>query len=236
MGIRFRKKIKIAPGVNINLNSKSVSVTTGVKGAHHTVSSNGSRTTSVGIPGTGLSYAKTTRSSGETQKSRSNNADVNNKWKRPYDKKTPQKRWYQSNFWIILFLIVFFPVGLYLMWRYAKWNKAVKVIVTVLIAYAVMQSVFDTETETQKSPEITAESTLDVTVTPTIEPTLTPIPTKEPTSTPIVSSEKTDYTVWISGTGSKYHSNSNCSNMSSPTEISLSDAKAMGYEPCDKCY
>lgn len=55
MGIRFRKRIKIAPGVYINLNKKGVSVTGGVRGAHVTVGKRGT-TTSVGVPGTGLSY------------------------------------------------------------------------------------------------------------------------------------------------------------------------------------
>lgn len=69
MGLKFRKSIKIAPGLKLNINSKSVSVTGGVKGAHHTVSSTGKRTTSVGIPGTGLSY--TTSSGGKSTKKKS---------------------------------------------------------------------------------------------------------------------------------------------------------------------
>lgn len=59
MGLRFRKSLKIAPGVKLNLNKKSTSVTFGGKGFHHTVSSTGKRTSTVGIPGTGLSYSKT---------------------------------------------------------------------------------------------------------------------------------------------------------------------------------
>lgn len=59
MGLRFRKSIKIAPGVKVNLNKKSTSVTFGGKGVHHTVSSTGRKTTSVGIPGTGLYYTET---------------------------------------------------------------------------------------------------------------------------------------------------------------------------------
>ena len=60
MGVRFRKIIKIAPGVKLNINKKSCSVTVGKRGAHYTVSSTGKKTTSVGIPGTGLSYTNTT--------------------------------------------------------------------------------------------------------------------------------------------------------------------------------
>lgn len=59
MGLRFRKSVKVAPGVKLNLNKKSTSVTFGGKGAHYTVSSTGKKTKSVGIPGTGLSYVET---------------------------------------------------------------------------------------------------------------------------------------------------------------------------------
>ena len=61
MGLKFRKSVKIAPGVKININKKSVSTTFGTKGASHTVNSKGKRTTTVGIPGTGLSYSSSTQ-------------------------------------------------------------------------------------------------------------------------------------------------------------------------------
>lgn len=58
MGLRFRKSIKIAKGVRVNFNKKSVGVTLGTKGFHHTINTSGRRTTSVGLPGTGLYYSK----------------------------------------------------------------------------------------------------------------------------------------------------------------------------------
>lgn len=54
MAIRFRKSIKIAPGVKLNLNKKSAGITVGGKGVHYTVNTSGTRTASAGIPGTGL--------------------------------------------------------------------------------------------------------------------------------------------------------------------------------------
>ena len=56
MGIRYRKSIKVAPGVKINLNRKSASVTVGGKGYHKTFNSNGQTTTSVNLPVKSLSY------------------------------------------------------------------------------------------------------------------------------------------------------------------------------------
>ncbi|MFT8320494.1 MAG: DUF4236 domain-containing protein [Bacillus sp. (in: firmicutes)] len=57
MGIGFRKSFKIAPGVRLNVGSKSVGMSAGVKGLRYSVNSRtGSRVTA-GIPGTGLSYS-----------------------------------------------------------------------------------------------------------------------------------------------------------------------------------
>ena len=61
MGIRFRKSIKIFPGLRLNLNAKLASITGGIPGAHVTYNSRGYRTTSAGIPGSGLSYRTTKR-------------------------------------------------------------------------------------------------------------------------------------------------------------------------------
>lgn len=83
MGLRFRKSIKIAPGVKVNLNKNSVSATVGTKGAHYTVNSKGKKTASVGIPGTGVSY--TTSSGGSTKKTRkssSSNANTTSPMKK----------------------------------------------------------------------------------------------------------------------------------------------------------
>lgn len=59
MALRFRKTIRIAPGIRINIGKKSASASFGAKGFHHTISTTGKKTTSVGIPGTGISYRKT---------------------------------------------------------------------------------------------------------------------------------------------------------------------------------
>lgn len=45
-----------------------------------------------------------------------------------------------------------------------------------------------------------------------------------------------DALVWIPKNGKKYHSNSSCSNMKNPTQVSKSTAISRGYTPCSKCY
>src|SRR5438552_17090685 len=54
---RFRRSIKILPGVRWNIGKKSTSVSLGGRGLTYTIGTKGSRTT-VGIPGTGLSYTQ----------------------------------------------------------------------------------------------------------------------------------------------------------------------------------
>ena len=59
---RFRRSIKLLPGVRWNFGKKSTSLSIGGRGANYTVGGpRGSRTT-VGIPGTGLSYTETSGS------------------------------------------------------------------------------------------------------------------------------------------------------------------------------
>ena len=42
--------------------------------------------------------------------------------------------------------------------------------------------------------------------------------------------------VWIPKSGSKYHSDPDCSNMKDPSQVSLSQAESLGYTPCKKCW
>ncbi|OZV11683.1 hypothetical protein CIW83_13615 [Tissierella sp. P1] len=75
MGFRFRRSVKIAPRIRLNVGKKSASVSFGGKGIRHAVSTTGRRTTSVGIPGTGLYYTESSssRSNNSTYKNSSNN-------------------------------------------------------------------------------------------------------------------------------------------------------------------
>lgn len=57
MGFNFRKSLKIAPGVRLNITKKGLSsVSLGGRGARVNLGKKGTKTT-VGIPGTGLSYS-----------------------------------------------------------------------------------------------------------------------------------------------------------------------------------
>lgn len=64
-----------------------------------------------------------------------------------------------------------------------------------------------------------------------VEESVAVAPTEAPVQQPV-----SEAMVWIPNTGSKYHSNPGCSNMKNPTQVSISQAQFMGYEPCKKCY
>ncbi|EGE59336.1 UNVERIFIED_ORG: hypothetical protein GGI63_005955 [Rhizobium esperanzae] len=55
MGMRFRKSLKLAPGLRLNI-SKGGSIRVGPKGAGYTVGTSGQRV-SASIPGTGVSFS-----------------------------------------------------------------------------------------------------------------------------------------------------------------------------------
>ena len=58
MSIRFRKTINLGGGLKLNLNKKSAGLSFGGKGARFSVNSDGRKTTSIGIPGTGIYWTK----------------------------------------------------------------------------------------------------------------------------------------------------------------------------------
>lgn len=101
-----------------------------------------------------------------------------------------------KNWVVILLLIVFFPVGLFLMWAKTNWKNKTKIIVTVVIAVlsllsmvsnlmnysntiAELESTIATTEETK--PEITTVEITTIAPT-TIEPTTEEPTTEEPTT------------------------------------------------------
>lgn len=68
MGWRFRKRIKVLPGVHINLGKKGVSLSVGPRGLKKTFGKDGVRTT-VGLPGSGISHTSYQRYSSSSETS-----------------------------------------------------------------------------------------------------------------------------------------------------------------------
>ena len=64
---------------------------------------------------------------------------------------------YEKNWFIILMLVLFFPVGLFLMWKNAKWHKTVKIIISVLFAVMVIFSNGSEESKNVETKDTNAE-------------------------------------------------------------------------------
>lgn len=112
-----------------------------------------------------------------------------------------KKKWYQGNAAIIAFLILFFPVGLYLMWKHAKWNKSVKWIITGLFAFSLLVNAVSgnktsstTTTNSQtNTPAVSQDTAATSQPVSTNEPNQTSQPTKAPikaTPTPVPAQTK----------------------------------------------
>lgn len=84
-----------------------------------------------------------------------------------------KKKWYQKTGWIIALLVLFFPVGLFLMWKYANWNKVVKWVITGFFALMVIANMGSGSktASTTTTPENTPTATQET--QPTTEPEVT---------------------------------------------------------------
>lgn len=58
MSFRFRRSVKLMPGIRLNVSKSGISASVGVPGATVNIGRRGVRGT-VGLPGTGLSYTET---------------------------------------------------------------------------------------------------------------------------------------------------------------------------------
>lgn len=56
---RFRRRVQLAPGIDLNLGKRGASLSAGVRGAHVTVAPHRPARFTAGLPGTGLSVTET---------------------------------------------------------------------------------------------------------------------------------------------------------------------------------
>lgn len=70
-----------------------------------------------------------------------------------------KEKWYQRTAFTVIMLILFFPVGLVMMWAYRKnWKTAVKVIISVLCAIIILPSVFRNDSDSQNEDAVVSEN------------------------------------------------------------------------------
>jgi uncharacterized protein DUF4236 len=56
--LRFRRRISILPGIKLNIGKRGISTSIGVPGAHVTLRPGHTARTTIGAPGSGLSYTE----------------------------------------------------------------------------------------------------------------------------------------------------------------------------------
>lgn len=96
MGWRFRKSIKILPGVRLNISRSGISTSVGIRGAHVTVGHGKVRET-VGLPGTGISYT-TMQGTHQEARHEAQPADV--------AEPLPKGRAWRGVLWLLLFVTI----------------------------------------------------------------------------------------------------------------------------------
>ncbi len=92
---------------------------------------------------------------------------------------TSDEKWYEKTGVIILMLILFFPIGLYLMWKYNKtWSTTTKVIISVFFGLVFIGRF---NSKTSEPSQTTSKQQTEVKKEVSNEPVITSTPT--PTST-----------------------------------------------------
>ncbi len=300
MGFRFRKSIKIAPGLKLNIGKKGIGLSAGTKGAHISVNSNGRVTKTVGLPGTRLSYSTSKKlfSNKKTAKKATSN-NIKNK----AVSNMPQPSGKSNKFHIltIIFIIVVAIAAFFIhshkissinvkidnLEMDVNSSQAVNLKITpenadtsdfeISVSDPSLANIsgdlekgFTVNTLSKEGKfSVTAEgndiksNSVEINVVDykkaekeaAEKAALAEAQKKAEEekaaaeeaaqqnaeeanaaqSQPQQTNESNEKKVWISATGKKYHSRSSCSNMSSPQEVTVSEAEKRGYTPCKKC-
>ena len=110
----------------------------------------------------------------------------------------------------------------------AKMNKLIRIGIAIAVLVCVglaIKSSLD-EKKAEKAAETAA-------ITQTVETTTE---TTEMKTAGAAGSATAGSTVWVSGSGSKYHSKADCSGMENAKEITLEEAEKDGKTACKRCY
>lgn len=290
MGLRFKKSIKIAPGVKINFNKNSVSATVGSKGAHYTANSKGKTTSTVGIPGTGLSYS-TSSSGGKSKKSTKSDFPNGNT-----ETGTPPPKKKRGKGCLTAFIVLIILAGIGSIMGGDTEPTKITISADTKTIYGINTSIpitaefepsdakldnviceasggefinsngkfsfvaseagnyelyvkcgnvesntltFAIEDKEAKRKAEEAEKQAELEAQKKAEEEAAAQAATEAQAqaeTQAQTQQPQEQMVWIPSSGSKYHSNSSCSGMNNPTQVTKSVAEARGYTPCKKCY
>ena len=105
LGLRFRKSVKIAPGVKLNIGKKSVGVSVGGKHGGVSFNSKTGARARISAPGTGLSYS-TSLSSGKKRNSKKVNISSNSTYKPITNKKLSDYSPKSQNRFAVVYIVL----------------------------------------------------------------------------------------------------------------------------------
>lgn len=207
MGLRFRKSISVAKGVKVNINKKSAGVTVGKRGAHYTINTTGKQTASVGLPGTGLSYSKSFGGRKKSSKaSSSKKSSSSSSTKSAGDDLLNEAKAAGSNSGCIILAIA-------------------AVAILALIVLGIWGLVKLVSNHSKKSDASGSNTAITETVN-----------ANDSQNSDTASSTDKSEKVWVTASGTKYHSKSDCSGMSGAYQITLEEAESRGLTPCKRCH
>ena len=168
-----------------------------------------------------------------------------------------KKKFYQKSWFTVLLLVIFWPVGIIVMWTNKIFNMATRMIITVFFSLCIIISfsgknnpfTFDEISTTEYTTiETTTETIIENTIeTTTIKPVTITSVTEAPTAVaetlytapPETNNDNnniaTENIVYIGKTGNKYHKQSCSTLKGNGSSITLEEALAQGREPCKKC-
>jgi len=63
MGVRFQRRVRILPGIRLNVSKSGLGFSVGARGVHVGITARGQHYASIGLPGTGVSWREYERNS-----------------------------------------------------------------------------------------------------------------------------------------------------------------------------
>lgn len=210
MGIRFRKSVKIAPGVKLNMGKKSVGVSVG--GKHGGVSFNSKTGTRARIsaPGTGLSYS-TSLSSGKKRNLKNENISSNSTYKPTTNKKLSDYSPKSQN----RFAVVYIVLGIFCILMGAGVATISILFGAILILFGAFIAISGIAIlKKNKSNNFTAQEIQEI-------------------NSNQDNTENKVY-VFITPTGKKYHKDPGCAGEKC-IRVDINEAQSKGYTVCSKC-
>lgn len=224
MGFRFRKSISMGP-FRVNFSKSGIGWSVGGKGYRYTKKAGGGSRSTYSIPGTGLSYVKD--ASQNTANKRKNTT-------------TPENITFKESFQPLIELKNTISNDLN-SGKYSKKRLAMGcgmlLLLLLIIPISFCGSCSDESSNVSESDIFTLSESDVISSTDSVvrNTTSTEFFTTTLATTTTTTAGNVEM-VWVSHTGTKYHSNPNCSDMVNPSQIPLEAAEAKGLKPCSKCY